>query len=291
MSVKYLSKKAILSAKSVPKPTEFVKLVDVEARELFQKSGAGNLIVFEGIDGTGKGTMLDLLFEKIEQEGLVDHVYGTSNEDPIDLQIREMLFEDPGSREIDAAAIDALFLAGHLHRTSKVIRPKLASGVHVVCDRYWQSAVVYPLERHGDPTITESYLKFDWPRTSLLVSMTCDPKVAFERANGRGDGKQEEKAWNKIDAQALMQRHFLRFFGDKRSTLVVDTTHLDTEILFETIMWPRVASLLTPTSTLDKMVKHFVPSEDMDRELSSRLRRQLDQGRQVQAKVASKVAS
>lgn len=97
-------------------------------------------ISFEGIDGSGKGTQVQLFVEYLKKNG-VDFVYvrepgGT----PIGEKIRNiLLFSD----DMTAKTELLLFLASRAQLVETVIRPALAQNKMVVADRFADSSVVY----------------------------------------------------------------------------------------------------------------------------------------------------
>ena len=97
-------------------------------------------ITFEGVDGSGKSTQARLLAERLRGDGhdVVDtrEPGGTR----IGEQIRELLLH---SESVAPWAEATLFSAARAQLVDEVIRPALARGAHVVCDRYIDSSLAY----------------------------------------------------------------------------------------------------------------------------------------------------
>jgi dTMP kinase len=97
-------------------------------------------ITFEGVDGSGKSTQARLLAERLRANGR--EVVGTREPGgtKIGERIRELLL---GSDRVAPWAEAMLFSAARAQLVDEVIRPALARGAHVVCDRYLDSSLAY----------------------------------------------------------------------------------------------------------------------------------------------------
>jgi dTMP kinase len=97
-------------------------------------------ITFEGVDGSGKTTQARLLAGRLRAEGrdVVDtrEPGGT----PLGERVRELLL---AGEHITPWAETALFAAARAQLVEEVIRPALARGADVVCDRYIDSSLAY----------------------------------------------------------------------------------------------------------------------------------------------------
>jgi dTMP kinase len=106
----------------------------------------GRFIVFEGGEACGKSTQAARLAERIGAR-LTREPGGT----PLGERIRELLL-DPASGEVDPRAEALLMAASRAHHVATLVEPTLASGQHVVSDRYLGSSVAYQgYGREQDP--------------------------------------------------------------------------------------------------------------------------------------------
>jgi dTMP kinase len=97
-------------------------------------------ITFEGVDGSGKSTQARLLAERLRTDGrdVVDTREPGGTE--IGERIRELLLH---SEHVAPWAEATLFSAARAQLVDEVIRPALARGADVVCDRYIDSSLAY----------------------------------------------------------------------------------------------------------------------------------------------------
>ncbi|MEO6924396.1 MAG: dTMP kinase [Bryocella sp.] len=106
----------------------------------------GNFITFEGLDGSGKTTQLRKLEARLTAEGRevvsLRQPGGTSLGD----RIRSVLLDSRTESELGGIAPEAemaLMFADRAQSLQQVIRPALAEGKVVLCDRYTDSSEAY----------------------------------------------------------------------------------------------------------------------------------------------------
>jgi dTMP kinase len=110
--------------------------------KLKRPPATGVFIVFEGVEGAGKGTQIRRLEEYLRTAGgdvLVTREPGGTE---LGEQIREVLL-DPKTGKLDARSEALLFAAARAQTVSSVIRPALSDGKIVICDRYVDSSLAY----------------------------------------------------------------------------------------------------------------------------------------------------
>ena len=98
-------------------------------------------VTFEGLDGSGKTTQVELLREHLARAG--EEVVATREPGgtPVGEGVRELLLS--GADEMTPWAEAGLFAATRAELVERVIRPALGRGAHVVCDRYIDSSLAY----------------------------------------------------------------------------------------------------------------------------------------------------
>jgi dTMP kinase len=102
----------------------------------------GIFITFEGGDGAGKTTQLDLLCTTLAERGYEVVKLHEPGGTELGEQVRRLLLEER-REEMDPHAELMLFEAARAQLVSQVIRPALEQGKVVVCDRFCDSTVAY----------------------------------------------------------------------------------------------------------------------------------------------------
>jgi dTMP kinase len=102
----------------------------------------GSFIAFEGIEGAGKGTQVDLARSFLESQGHQVLVTREPGGTGLGERLRDTLLEREGE-SVDARAEALLFAASRAQHVSRVIRPALEEGKVVLCDRYLDSSLAY----------------------------------------------------------------------------------------------------------------------------------------------------
>jgi dTMP kinase len=102
----------------------------------------GLFIVFEGGEGAGKSTQVGLLCDWLAEIGRPFLRTFEPGDSVVGKQIREILL-DPATGELAPKAESLLYAADKAHHLQTVVRPALARGEVVVCDRYVDSMLAY----------------------------------------------------------------------------------------------------------------------------------------------------
>jgi dTMP kinase len=97
-------------------------------------------VTFEGVDGSGKSTQARLLAERLGSEGREVVVTREPGGTPLGEEVRALLLH---GGELAPWAEAALFAGARAQLVDEVIRPALARGADVVCDRYLDSSLAY----------------------------------------------------------------------------------------------------------------------------------------------------
>ncbi|WP_419176734.1 dTMP kinase [Desulfosediminicola sp.] len=153
----------------------------------------GRLIVFEGIDGTGKTTQIPLLADYLTNLGHKVQVTREPTTGQYGQKIRELYVQRTSvSREEELQ----LFIADRREHIEQLVMPALEKGEIVLCDRYYLSTAAYQGANGFDPMEIIKLNQFaPEPDIALIFEVSVD--TSLERiTNGRGeqlnDFEQEE---------------------------------------------------------------------------------------------------
>ncbi len=122
----------------------------------------GKLIVFEGLDGSGKSTQLHNLKERLSALRIPNIL----TREPSDTNIIGLITRGAinGTLDIDRESLAFLFAADRYEHVTKEIIPNLEKGITVLCDRYYFSNFAY----QGFGTSIERLIEYNEKVMSLL---------------------------------------------------------------------------------------------------------------------------
>jgi len=152
----------------------------------------GRFITFEGIDGSGKSTQMQLLAERLRAEGQDVFEAVEPGGTAIGRQIRRILL-DASNQDLRPAAELLLYFASRAQNVDECILPALAAGKIVLCDRFTDSTLAYQGYARG--LGEEAVLALDriacrglTPDLTLLIDVDVECGLARARKrNARGD--------------------------------------------------------------------------------------------------------
>ena len=101
----------------------------------------GLFITFEGADGCGKTTQINLLTEYLKSKNIETIITREPGAKGLGVKIREILLNYDG--EVSPVCESFLFLADRAQHIDCIIKPALQSGKVVLCDRHTDSTVAY----------------------------------------------------------------------------------------------------------------------------------------------------
>lgn len=147
----------------------------------------GVFITFEGVEGCGKTTQVRMLTEWLRASGHDVVVTREPGGTPIAEAIRELLL-DPANKAFAPTAELLMYAAARAQHVAELIRPAIAAGKIVLCDRFADSTTAYQGAGRGLKPETVAALHSIatdgvWPHLTVVVDVPAE--VGLSRAKGR----------------------------------------------------------------------------------------------------------
>jgi dTMP kinase len=181
---------------------------------------AGLFITFEGVEGAGKTTQIELLRAALEDLGYSAYVTREPGGEPAAESIRRLLLNS--ELDITSTAELLLFLAARAQLTANVIVPRLAAGDIVICDRYVDSTTAYQGHARGhdiDVVGRLNRLATGGLMPDITILLDLDPAVGLARQTDRNRMEAEP-----VDFHRRVRQGFLEEARkDSRRFRVIDT--------------------------------------------------------------------
>lgn len=193
---------------------------------------AGRFITLEGGEGTGKSTLARGLAEHLRAQGVEAVLTREPGGAPGADAIRALLVSGDANRW-SAMEEALLFAAARLNHLNNTIRPALARGAWVICDRYYDSTRAYQVAAGGlDPkTLDTLNALIEAPAPHRTFVLDIDPAVGLARSQGAhvGEDRFEKKA---ADFHARVRAEF-RAIAERepRRCVVIDASMPAVEVL------------------------------------------------------------
>ncbi len=146
---------------------------------------AGQFIVFDGPDGSGKSTQISRFVKKYREQGLAVKEVREPGGTSIGEQIRHILL-DPINEGMTMPCEMLLYMASRAHLVEQEIKPALERGELVVADRFVSATLAYQGTAGGLPVewiqqVAEVAVAGCWP--SLTCILDVDDQTAAGRLN------------------------------------------------------------------------------------------------------------
>jgi dTMP kinase len=187
-------------------------------------AGPGRFITLEGGEGVGKSTLSRALAAALRSRGREVVLTREPGGSPGADEIRALLVRGDKARWSPIAET-LLFAAARSDHLDRVIRPALARGAWVICDRYRDSTMAYQAGGHGLPraAIDALHDMIDAPTPDLTLVLDIDPALGLSRSRGAEAG---EARFETMGAafHARVRRAFLDIAAaEPRRCAVIDT--------------------------------------------------------------------
>ncbi len=186
--------------------------------------------VFEGIDGCGKSTLIDVLKKKLfdRQFLFTKEPFGTS----FNKNIKQLLYEAIDRN--DHMCQYLLFAAERAYHIKNIINPYLKKGFNVISDRFIYSSIVYQ-----GMNINENFIKLVYKNSNdnlkikKIFFCKIPYKIALERIKLRNINDVFDSYYE--DKLSLLELRYDLLFKNNNQVVVLDMT-LPIELLLDIVM-------------------------------------------------------
>jgi dTMP kinase len=161
----------------------------------------GTFLTFEGQDGAGKSSHIQPLADSLRSQGFDVLLTREPGGTPLAEKIRSLILHE----EMDVLTETMLAFAARRDHIEQVIRPALAEGKFVICDRFTDSTYAY--QGYGGKLPLDVIAQMEKCvlqnesgsilRPDLTLWFDVEPDVAFQRMSGRAEGDRFER--QKVD--------------------------------------------------------------------------------------------
>ena len=161
-------------------------------------------LTVEGVEGAGKSTFIGLLEAELAKRGIPFLRTREPGGCALGRQIRPLLLD--AAQKVDARAELFLFLADRAQHVADTIRPALARGEWVICDRYADSTIAYQGYGRGmDVELLQSLNDCAtgglWPDITFLLDLPAE--MGLSRALARNGREGLTQSEGRFEAEAL----------------------------------------------------------------------------------------
>ncbi|MFV0924770.1 MULTISPECIES: dTMP kinase [Pseudomonas] len=184
---------------------------------------SGLFITLEGPEGAGKSTNREYLAEHLRAHGLDVVLTREPGGTPLAERIRELLLA-PSDETMDADTELLLVFAARAQHLAQVIRPALARGAIVLCDRFTDATYAYQGGGRGLSVeriaTLETFVQGDLrPDLTLVFDLPVEVGLSRAAARGRLDRFEQE---GQAFFQAVRQAYLARAAADPARYHLVD---------------------------------------------------------------------
>lgn len=148
----------------------------------------GLFITFEGADGCGKTTQIDLLNKYLQEKGIKTLLTREPGAKGLGVKLRDILLNYDG--EVSPTAESFLFLADRAQHIDCIIKPAVKQGTIVLCDRHTDSTVAYQGYGRGldlEQIHSLNKIATDGMKPDLTIVFDIDIETSMSRVGNNKD--------------------------------------------------------------------------------------------------------
>lgn len=194
-------------------------------------------VTFEGGEGSGKTTQMALLKQYCEQAGMTAVFTREPGGGAGGDAIRSLLLEGAGDKWHPVTEL-LLFQAARVEHVERVIRPALAQGAHVFCDRFLDSTLVYQGYARGlGMAYSEALHRLTLGdfQPDMTFYIDIDPAIGLARA-GKRQGRETRFEALPQEFHYAVRRGFLALAKAQPQRMIVIDGAPSQEVVHQSVM-------------------------------------------------------
>ncbi|WP_374032278.1 dTMP kinase [Bdellovibrio bacteriovorus] len=198
-------------------------------------------IVFEGLDGSGKSSLMAALERELQKRAINFLRTREPGGTPLGDEIRNMILRKEGPAPTPRTEL-LLYEASRSQHVDQVIRPALAAGTWVLCDRFSASSVAF---QSGGRAISEADVvmlnTFATGGLKADVTVLLDLSVEESRRRRQGRGAVTGETEDRIESEAdtfheNVRQSFLKQSREDAASWIVLDARETPEVLFKQLL-------------------------------------------------------
>ncbi len=198
-------------------------------------------LVFEGLDGSGKSTLINMVAKLLEDKGIAFVQTREPGGTPLGEELRQVLLRREGDPPCPRAEL-LLYEAIRAQHVDRVIRPSLDSGKWVLCDRFTASTLAFQAKGRGVERRSIEWLNGFasgglLPDLNVLVhvSVATSLQRLNRRESGAGQGLDRFESERRDFHERVREGYLEEYQRDPKSWLLLDGEKSPAELLSELI--------------------------------------------------------
>ncbi|CAE78970.1 tmk [Bdellovibrio bacteriovorus HD100] len=198
-------------------------------------------IVFEGLDGSGKSSLMAALERELQNRAINFLRTREPGGTPLGDEIRNMILRKEGPAPTPRTEL-LLYEASRSQHVDQVIRPALAAGTWVLCDRFAASSVAF---QSGGRAISEADVvmlnTFATGGLKADITVLLDLSVEESRRRRQGRGAVTGETEDRIESEAdtfheNVRQSFLKQSREDAAAWIVLDARETPEVLFKQLL-------------------------------------------------------
>ncbi|RCJ24662.1 dTMP kinase [Nostoc minutum NIES-26] len=160
----------------------------------------GRFIVFEGVEGCGKTSQMQLCCQWLQSNGIPVAVTREPGGTELGLELRRLLLEKSEDKPVAEVTELLLYAADRSQHVAQELKPNLAAGKYILCDRYTDSTIAYQGYGRGlNMSLIEqlNHIATGGLESDLTIWLDVDVEVGLARKRG------SETKLDRIEQEAI----------------------------------------------------------------------------------------